>query len=54
MRAAATLGAERFLRGADAVYAATAEATDGRLVSWDREQVERAGAITPQAWLDRG
>lgn len=46
------IGAGNFLRGADAFYAATAKATDGRLISWDRELVTRAGAITPGDWLD--
>ncbi len=53
-QAAVDIGAGSFLRGADAFYAATARATDGRLVSWDRELVERAGAITPDDWIDHG
>jgi predicted nucleic acid-binding protein len=48
---AESIGAASFLRGADALYAATSRTTDGQLVSWDREMVERAGAITPSDWL---
>ncbi|MFN8637349.1 MAG: PIN domain-containing protein [Chloroflexota bacterium] len=46
------LGVDRFLRGADALYAATASMTNSTLVSWDRELIERAGAISPTDWLD--
>lgn len=52
-QASVDIGTESFLRGADAVYAATARATDGRLVSWDRALVARAGAVTPDDWLAR-
>jgi predicted nucleic acid-binding protein len=45
------LGARQFLRAADALYAATAQVTNGTLVSWDNEHVQRAGAITPATWL---
>lgn len=45
------LGCRLFLRGADALYAATAELTATPLVSWDRELIERAGALTPEQWL---
>jgi predicted nucleic acid-binding protein len=48
---AETLGCRAFLRGADALYAATAELTATPLVSWDRELIERAGALTPEQWL---
>lgn len=51
-QAAVDLGTGSFLRGADAFYAATARATNGRLISWDRELVERASATTPDDWLD--
>jgi len=46
------LGTRFRLRAADALYAATAALkTDGVLVSWDNELIERAGAVTPTAWL---
>jgi predicted nucleic acid-binding protein len=48
---AETRGCRAFLRGADALYAATAELTATPLVSWDRELIERAGALTPEQWL---
>src|SRR5581483_509543 len=44
-------GAHAFLRGADALYVAAAEAFAAPLLSWDRELITRAGAITPQDWL---
>ena len=45
------LGTGAFLRGADALYAATAHLTGGALVSWDNELIQRTGALTPTAWL---
>ena len=45
------LGSERFLRAADACYAATARLTGAALVSWDHELIGRAGALTPDTWL---
>ncbi len=39
------------LRGAIALYAATASLANAPLVSWDDELVSRAGAVTPQQWL---
>jgi predicted nucleic acid-binding protein len=46
------LGTRFRLRAVDALYAATAALeTDGVLVSWDNELIERAGAVTPTAWL---
>lgn len=44
-------GARAFLRGADALSVAAAEAFAAPLLSWDRELITRAGAITPQDWL---
>lgn len=44
-------GTRAFLRGADALYAATAELNHARLISWDEELVRRANAITPSDWL---
>ena len=49
---AVRLGTTTGLRAADALYAATAARSgDGVLVSWDLELIERAGAVTPPAWL---
>lgn len=45
------LGTDSLLRGADALYAATAEMTRSQLVSWDDEHVARAAAVTPRNWL---
>lgn len=42
---AARTAAERQLRGADAIYVATAAALHVPLVSWDRQQLERAGQL---------
>jgi predicted nucleic acid-binding protein len=47
------LGTRLRLKGADAIYAATAERHDVPLVTWDRELIARAGAITPTDWLAR-
>ena len=46
------IGTSVFLRGADALYAATAQLSGAQLISWDNELVQRAGAITPTTWLD--
>lgn len=51
--AALSHGTRAFLRAADAVYAALARNLGGELVSWDREHIERAGAVTPETWLRR-
>lgn len=48
MRHAAVLAAERRLRGADAVYAATAAVTGSALVTWDAELRARAEAVSPE------
>jgi predicted nucleic acid-binding protein len=48
---AVSLGTTRFLRGADALYSATAEVVACTLVSWDNEHLRQADAITPQKWL---
>ena len=45
------LGTGAFLRGADTLYAATAQLSDSQLISWDNELVQRAGALTPSIWL---
>ena len=47
------VGARRFIRSGDAIYAALAEAVGGELVSWDKEMVGRVGAVTPAAWVER-
>ena len=44
-------GTTAFLRGADSLFVATAEATGSALVSWDEEMVARSGALTPSAWV---
>jgi predicted nucleic acid-binding protein len=48
---ALALGTTKFLRGADAMYSATAEIVGCALVSWDKEHLQRAGAMTPNDWL---
>lgn len=44
-------GTQGLLRGADALYVATAELHQTPLISWDTELIRRAGAITPRDWL---
>jgi predicted nucleic acid-binding protein len=46
------VGTSAPLRGADALYAATAQLAGAQLISWDNELVLRAGAITPTDWLN--
>lgn len=53
VRRAVAVGTRRFLRSGDALYAAVAEAVGGEIVSWDEELVNRAGAVTPEAWVAR-
>lgn len=48
---ALSVGASKFLRGADALYCATSDLVGCDLVSWDEEHIARAGALTPEAWL---
>lgn len=45
------VGIQRRLRGADAVYAATARVTGGQLVACDRVLLERGDAIAPTTWV---
>ncbi len=45
------IGPGAFLRGADALYAATAAGYATQLVSWDEELIRRGGAMTPSDWL---
>lgn len=44
-------GTRALLRGADALYVATAQLNRTELISWDAELIRRAGALTPQDWL---
>lgn len=53
LRRAIELGTRNHLRAGDALYAAVAQAAQGQLVSWDRELIERGGALTPDKWLFR-
>jgi predicted nucleic acid-binding protein len=53
MPVAEDVGCEVLLRGADALYAATARLTGTPLVTWDRELIERGGGMTPREWLAR-
>lgn len=52
---AASIAAQRQLRGADAIYVALAAQDDSELITLDREMLERAPgsvtATTPSAWL---
>lgn len=52
LNTAARIGARQLLRGADALYAATAVAVSAPLVSWDTELIRRAGAVTPTDWIE--
>lgn len=45
------IGVRQLLRGADALYAATATLFGAPLVTWDDELVQRSGAFTPDTWL---
>ena len=51
LEAASGIGTQCFLRGADAIYAATAKLHDAQLISWNGEHIERGGALSPDAWL---
>lgn len=48
---AVRLGVPSTLRGADALYVATASRLGCLLLSWDRELIERGGAQSPRDWL---
>jgi len=50
--AALAEGTRKFLRSADAIYAAFTALTGGTLVAWDAELLTRAAAITPVGWLE--
>lgn len=51
MTSAERIGVSRRLRAADSLYAAVAERLGWPLLSWDRELVARAGAVSPSDWL---
>lgn len=51
VRRAVAVGTRRFFRSGDALYVAVAEAVGGEIVSWDEELVNRADAVTPEAWV---
>lgn len=55
-RRAAQIAARHRLRGADAVYAATAERQDATLITWDTEMLDRGASVvptlTPVEWLE--
>lgn len=53
LRRAIELGTRNYLRAGDALYTAVARAAEGQLVAWDRELIERGGALTPEEWLVR-
>ena len=53
LRRAVEVGTRRLLRAGDAVYVAVSELTQGEVVSWDEELIQRAGAVTPRAWMER-
>ncbi len=53
LRSAIQTGTRRFLRSADALYAALADGKSNHLITWDRELIERAGGFTPRGWLGR-
>jgi len=46
-----SLGTKQLLRGADALYAATAVIAACDLVSLDKEHLQRAGGFSPDDWL---
>jgi len=56
-RRAAEIAVEHRLRGADAVYAAVADAFDAALVSWDQEMLKRCpdavATMTPKEWCEK-
>ena len=54
-RRAAQIAIAHHLRGADAVYAATARAFDATLITWDAEMLQRVPGVvptlTPSEWV---
>lgn len=53
LRQATEVGTRTLLRAGDALYTALAKELDGEVVTWDRELIERAGALTPSDWMTR-
>ncbi len=53
LRQSIQVGTWTFLRAGDALYTALAKELDGDVVTWDRELIERAGALTPLDWMLR-
>ena len=53
LRQAIQVGTRDFLRSGDSLYAALEERMEGELVSWDGELIKRAGALTPERWIER-
>lgn len=47
---AISLGTQHFLRAADALYLAVAKQTNTRLITWDKELISRAEAVSPESW----
>jgi predicted nucleic acid-binding protein len=45
------VGTKTFLRAGDALYLAVTRNGTLELVSWDAELLQRAAAVTPDAWL---
>jgi predicted nucleic acid-binding protein len=56
-RRAAQMAIHHRLRGADAVYAAVAEAFNATLITWDQEMLARCPAavptLTPAIWIEQ-
>ncbi|MDE2653879.1 MAG: PIN domain-containing protein [Gemmatimonadota bacterium] len=53
LREAIHFGTSSFLRSGDALYTALAARLDGGLVTWDKELIQRVGALTPRGWIKR-
>ena len=53
LRKAIHFGTSSFLRTGDALYAALGARLGGGLVTWDKELIQRVGALTPRGWLKR-
>jgi predicted nucleic acid-binding protein len=51
LQTALNSGSRFFVRGADSLYVAAAGISGGRLISWDKEHVDRSGGIRPVDWL---
>ena len=53
LRQALEVGTRGFLRSGDALYASLATWLGAEVVSWDEELIKRAGAFTPNDWIER-